>query len=53
MMRISNLSGTFDYGPNLSGEYKNTKIVILTGKSFQKQLIFPVHDRATFKQYWC
>ena len=42
MMRVPNLSGNFDSGPNVSGEYKNIKIIILTGKSFKKQFTFPV-----------
>ena len=44
MIRISKLSGTFDYGPNANGDYKNIKIVILIGKSFEKQFTFPVSD---------
>ena len=44
MMRILNLSGIFSYGPNLIGDYKNIIIVILTGKSFEKQFNFPVSD---------
>ena len=44
MMKIPNLSGTFNYGPDLGGEYKNIKIVILTGKSFDKQFTFSVSD---------
>ena len=50
MMRIPNLSGTFDYGPNARGEYKKIKTVILTGKSFEKQFTFQVSDTATFKE---
>ena len=44
MIRIPKLSGTFDYGPNVRGEYKNIKIIILTGKGFEKQFTFPVSD---------
>ena len=44
MMRIPNLSGIFDYGPHVSGEYKKLKIVNLTGKSFEKQFTFQVSD---------
>ena len=38
MKRISNLRGTFDYGSNVSGEYKNIKLVILQSKSFEKTM---------------
>ena len=44
MIRIPNLSGTFDNGPNVSGEYENIKVVNLPGKSFQKQFTFPASD---------
>ena len=44
MIEIPNLSGTFDNGPYISGEYENIKNVILIGKSFEKLLTFPVSN---------
>ena len=34
------MSGNLGYGNNESGKYKNIKIVIFTGKSFEKQFYF-------------
>ena len=48
MMRIPNLSGTFDYGLNVSDEYKNIKFVILTGKRFEKLFTFPESETVYF-----
>ena len=44
VMRIPKLGGIFDNGSNVSGQYKNIKLIILTRKNFEKLLTFSVSD---------
>ena len=42
MMRIPNLSGTFDYGPNVRGTYKKHKNYKLDRKKLWKTVYFSI-----------